>query len=286
MITVYVDVLFFINFIINILIVEGCALIICEDTKWYKTVLAAFLGAVYAVAVFFPDLEFFQSLAMKLVISGIMVGCAFRIGKFKRFLKIWSSFYLVSFIFGGGIIAVMSLTGLGQKTSAVYSNGSLYFYLPWQILIASSAGVYVLIMAFSRIRRKRIEKEKIGRRLTIYINGTKADMRAIIDTGNSLVDPISGVPVIVCEYEEIKKLLPAGEENKSLFEIMAEAGMKARLVPFSSVGEEKGLMPGFLPDMVKIDEYKTKRCVVCISLNKLSEGEEYHALLNPMLIVN
>lgn len=284
MITVYIDVLFMVNFLINILIVEGTGVIINEDTRWYRSILAATVGAVYAVCVFFPSLEFVQTFIMKIILSGVMVTIAFKIKSKVHFLKMWGSFYLVSFIFGGSIIAVMSMTDLGAKTGAVYSNGTVYFNLPWQLVFASGAGTYFLINLFGRVRKKLVAKESVSRKLSIYVNGELVETKAIIDTGNSLFDPITGSPVIVCEYEQIKRLVPK-ETDESLIDKMRERGLKVRLIPFSSIGKDSGLMPAFLPDMVKIDEREAKRCIVGISENKLSKGEEYHALLNPMIMV-
>lgn len=284
MMTVYIDVLFFVNFIINILIVEGCGTIICEDTKWYRTIIASLAGAIYAVLVFFPNLKFTQTFFMKAAVSGIMVLCAFKIKSKPHFLKLWGTFYLVSFIFGGAIVALMSFTSLGIKTGAIYSNGTIYFNLPWKVLMAGSSLTYFLITIFSRIRKKRIAKEAIGRNISIYIKGERIDMKAIIDTGNNLFDPITGVPVIVCEYSPIKKII--SDEGDNLLERMKNAGLRIRLIPFSSVGEEKGMMPAFLPDMVEVDHMMIKKCVVGISENALSGEGGYQALLNPMLTVN
>ncbi|MBQ8001984.1 MAG: sigma-E processing peptidase SpoIIGA [Clostridia bacterium] len=285
MITVYIDVLFGINFLINILIVEGTAAIISEDIKWYRSLLAAFLGSVYAVAVFFPSMGFAQSLAMKILLSALMVVCAFKIKNGRHFVKLLGCFYLVSFIFGGGIIAVMSMTRLGSMTGAVYSNGTVYFNLPWKVLIGSAAGVYFMVYMFGRIRKKRLAKVSLSRKLTIYINGNSVSTNAIIDTGNSLFDPITGKPVIVCEYAELKGVVPEAD-NGSLVEKMSRAGLKVRLIPFSSIGREKGLMPGFMPDMVLLDGKEVKSCVVGISEIPLSSRAEYHALLNPSVIIN
>ncbi len=283
MLDIYIDVLFGINFIINILIIEATGLIVGEETKWYKTLISALLGAGYAVVVFFPNMKFFQSILMKVVFSAVMVLCGFKFRK-KSFLKLWGSFYLTSFIFGGALIALLSFTDLGAKTGAVFSNGTVYFNLPWQILFLSGAGTYFIVALFSRVRRKKIERDKIGRELSIYINGKSIGMKAIIDTGNNLFDPISGVPVIVCEYEKIKELFP--DEGETIMEKMTKASVKIRLIPFTSVGKEKGVMPGFLPDKVKIDSFEAKRCVVGISEGRLSDGEDYHALLNPGIIIN
>ncbi len=282
MITVYIDVLFAVNFMINILIIEGTGSIMCADTKWYRSLLSAFIGAVYAVIVFFPGLEIAESVVMKILLSAILVWVAFGFKSRAHFLKMWGSFYLASFIFGGSIIAIMSTTGLGSRLGAVYSNGEVYLNLPWRWVFTSALGTYALVLFFGRIRKRRIAKEVITRNLTIYINGLKVETKAIIDTGNSLFDPITGVPVIVCEHKTLKDIVPEGE---SFMEKMNDAGLKVRLIPFSSIGKENGVMPAFMPDKVKIDGYEAKRCIIGITKSTLSASEEYHALLNPATVV-
>lgn len=284
MITVYIDVLFIVNFIVNILILEGTSLIMREETKAYKTLMAAGVGALYAVAIFFVDIGTLQGSVLKLLVSVVIVFIGFPYKSGKVFLKILGSFYLVSLIFGGGVIAILSMTNLGMKMGAIYSNGAVYVSLPWQILILSSAVTYFLIAFFSRVRRKNIQKAKIERKLTIYVQNKKIDVAAIIDTGNTLCEPISGSPVIVCEYGLIESILPKGEE--SILEKMVKAKLKIRMIPFSAVGNENGMMIGFLPDRIEVDNCEAKRCVVGICENKLSADCAYHALLNPMVMVN
>lgn len=283
MITVYADVLFFVNFIINILIIEATGVVMSMVTRAWRTLLGSFIGAVYAVAVFFVDLNFTGSLIIKILISGFIVFSAFPFSGYRKFLKILGSFYLVSFIFGGFVVATLSFTSLGAKLGAIYSNGAIYLSLPWQLLLLTSAGTYILISIFSRIRKKRIARMDVSRNLTIYFRGKRIDIKAIIDTGNSLCDPITGTPVIVCEYEEIKNILPKGKGT--ILENLINAKLKVRIIPFSAVGKENGVMVGFVPDKIEVDCREAKKCIVGICENKISADEEYHALLNPMLIM-
>lgn len=284
MITVYIDVLFTVNFLINILIIEGAGVITGEDTSLKRTLASSAVGAVCSVLMFFPNFEFVLSMGMKLILSCIMVLCAYKIKSWRHFWKMTGSFYLASFIFAGGIIAIMTMTELGAKTGAVYSNGTLYFNLPWQACMLCCAGVYFLIFTIGRMRKKRITKKAAERNLRIYVQGQRIEVKAIIDTGNSLSDPITGDPVIVCEYEQMKKLIPQKREN--LIDAIKEAGLRIRLVPFSSVGKESGIMPAFCPDRVQVDEREVKRCIVGISETRLFKNEDYHALLSPDLIIN
>ncbi|MBQ8540696.1 MAG: sigma-E processing peptidase SpoIIGA [Clostridia bacterium] len=282
MITVYIDVLFMVNFMINILIVEGTGVILAADTKYARSLLAALTGAVYAALVFFIKAEFAQSVVMKLLLSAVMVLIAFGFKGRVHFLKMWGSFFVVSFIFGGSLFALMSATGLGSSLGMIYSNGEIYLNLPWKWVLLSASGTYFLIYVFGRIRKKRIATQSVSRTLTIYTNGTKTETTAIIDTGNSLFDPITGAPVIVCERGELETIVPQGE---ALMEKMCEAGLKVRLIPFSSIGKADGLMPAFLPDMVKIDGREAKGCLIGVTESRLCKENEYHALLNPAMLV-
>lgn len=282
MATVYIDVLFGVNFIINILLIEASGVIAAAPTVWYRTLLSAALGAAYSVCIFFPDLALMYTFIMKIAFSGFMVICAFRINELRHFFVLWGAFYAVNFIFGGCVIALMSLTDLGQRSGAIYSNGVIYFDLPWQVLLGSTLAAYVLVMLVGRVRKKRLNREKVKRGISIYVNGRCASFTAIIDTGNSLFDPITGDPVAVCEYDMLMPLL--GEGDEPLIEKLTKRGMKVRFIPFSSVGKEHGVMPGFKPDMVKVDGLEIGRCVVCVCENHLSPNREYGALLNPQLM--
>lgn len=283
MITVYIDVLFFVNFIINILILEGTGAIMREEAKPWRVLLGAAVGAGYAAVIFFVNIGSLLGFVIKIAASALIVLCTFGYKGGGRFMKMIAGFYLVSFMFGGALIALLSLTDLGRNMGAVYSNGALYVTLPWKILFLSSAVTYFLIVLFARIRKKRLEKAAIKRDLTIYIQGKRIDIKAIIDTGNSLCDPITGTPVIICEYSLIENLLP--KEGGTLLEKMMKAKLKVRVIPFSSIGKENGVMMGFLPDKTEVDGCETEKCIVGISENKLSKEADYHALLNPMLTI-
>ena len=283
MITVYIDVLFLVNFIINILIIEGTSAMMKEFTKPWRTITGAFIGAIYAVGVFFMELNFSGSIIIKILISAMIVFCAFPFTGYRKFLKMIGGFYLVSFIFGGFVVAVLSFTNLGVKMGAIYSNGAVYLSLPWQLLLLTGGATYILICIFSQVRQKKIERMNVSRNLTIYSKGKRIDLKAIIDTGNSLCDPITKIPVIVCEYECIKNILPQG--GGTILENMIEAKFKVRIIPFVSVGKENGVMVGFVPDKIEVDDREAKECIVGICENRLSNKEDYHALLNPMLIM-
>lgn len=282
MVTVYIDVLFAVNFFINILIIAGGGIALSQELCVWRVVLSAGVGAVFACGMFFPNLGFVTSVWMKGIISVLMVLCAYRIKSVAHFLKAVAGFYVSSFIFGGGIIALMLMSDLGAKTGAVYSNGTVYFNLPWKMFFLWAAITFGLICFWGRIRKRKIQKKELERNLKICAKGRECEMKALADTGNLLFEPITGEAVIVCEYERVKRLLSCRKET--LAESVVASGMRVRLVPFSSVGKKDGLMVGFCPDRVEVDGREAKKCVVGISETKLFENDEYHAVLNPYII--
>jgi len=61
-----------------------------------------------------------------------------------------------------------------------------------------------------------------------------------------------------------------------------------RLIPFSSLGKENGMLVGFRPDFIEIDNDNEKKdikdVVIGIYTRSLSKNEKYRALLSPDLI--
>ena len=89
--------------------------------------------------------------------------------------------------------------------------------------------------------------------------------------------------------EDIKSALERiGKENITwIMSEVAQRGLPARLIQFSSLGKENGMLIGFVPDRAEIhDDCGVKvleKCVVGIYERQLSRDNSYGALLNPYL---
>lgn len=293
MATVYIDVLFLTNLIINFILIAAAARLSGIKLTRVRAFFGAALGAIYAVCIFFPALSALYSVAAKLIVSMLMVSVAFKLYTVKGFFKALLCFYLVSFGLGGAALALFYFTDLGAKMGAVYSNGILYFNLPWQILFVSALGSYALIQITGRVFSRSLVREKLKMPLYISLSGKTAEMTALLDSGNSLFDPLSGSPVIVAEYAALRPILP--EAAQRVFENMSEAdigdaadqiggcGLKIRAIPFSSLGRERGMLLGFKPDGASVFEKDGAReindCIVGVYNRNLSGDKSYNALL-------
>ncbi len=288
---VYIDVLFAVNFLLNYILLRAAGFICRTRPPLWRTAVGAALGAAYAIAVFFPELGTLDSFIFKLLASLAVVCAAFPIYSVGELLKLTGIFYGVSLVFGGLSFAAIFMTGSGAMLGAVYSNGVMYLDLPLGALFLGAASFYICVCALSsamRLYRRRGSRRK----LMIELGGRRAMLTALADTGNILLEPISRAPVIVAELEALKELfdiptrlsLSSDNLQESLGEITA-LGLKARLIPFSSVGEESGLMVGFVPDLAAVREgggFKVmESCIVGVYPKALSADRSYDALYNP-----
>ena len=136
--------------------------------------------------------------------------------------------------------------------------------------------------------------------IRILLGSERIETNALIDTGNQLRDPLTGAPVVIVEYELIKKAIPgealAAFENRSEspYELLAslssfpEWARRVRLIPFTSLGKEKGMLIGIRPDGLEILEGHVGLSITNVILGvhprHLSSSNEYQALLHPELL--
>lgn len=292
----YIDVLFLENVIVN----YGILLVTEKLSGRYSTVMrrfiAAVIGAVYLVVMLLcPTVETLYTIVGKLLLSFLMTAVAFPGRELKGWLKALLSFYLSTFIFAGAGYALMSLTNQG----IYFKNGEFYNQMKSDslLLVLTLVFGFLMVRAFTDIFRKRLEKESFIVKAHIRLDQRTVSLQALIDTGNSLMDPVTQYPVMIAELDGIRELLPDGmaewlknwsytqadgpEEN-------TEWKKRIRLIPFHAIGTNNGMLPGFKPDSVCVEkeelQYERTQVVVCICQNRLSAKNQYRAIISPELV--
>lgn len=290
---IYVDVLFVVNAFINYILLYVTSKLAKLPTTPLRLLFGALAGAVYAVCMFFPQVRALYTVASKFAVSLVLVGIAFRMRRLRTYIRVVCIFYLASFTFGGVTLALLFFTNAGLTSGTVLSNGIFYFNLPWKTLLLSTGIAYAVISVVWRIYKKNRGADY--RRIYILLNDKAASLNALVDTGNQLCDPITHTPVLIAEYDSIKCLLPdtvCQALLQSDGDIEAVAGSveqtgfsgRFRVIPFTSLGTENGLLVGFRPDAVHIGRRAVKNVIVGIYQRQLSHNHEYNALLSPEII--
>lgn len=125
--------------------------------------------------------------------------------------------------------------------------------------------------------------------IRVNINSKYAYVNAIIDTGNFLREPITKMPVIVVEKSVLTNIIP-GYILNNLDEIingkdidLGEYTSKVRIIPFTSLGKENGILLGLKADnvLVELEEnnISIQNVIIGIYSAALSKGGKYKALV-------
>jgi len=177
-------------------------------------------------------------------------------------------------------------------------NGVYIGTYPLKIaLLGGIVGFIITHIAFKIVKNKIVKKDMIYQ-ITIIINEKQITIHAMLDTGNLLRDPISKTPVIVVEKNKLESILPndildnidkliGGEEVEFTNELEEKEILnKIRIIPFSSIGRQNGLLLGIKADMVEIikDEevQNSQNAIIGIFPHKL--GNNYSAIFGLDLI--
>lgn len=128
--------------------------------------------------------------------------------------------------------------------------------------------------------------------IRILNKGREEKIKVMIDTGNFLKDPITNSPVLIVEKDSLNNILPkkilenTEEILKGKYEFQIDEMNYAssfRVLPFSSLGKQNGMLLGFKVDQIEInitgDEIQRSDIIIGIYEKKLSNNKNYEGLI-------
>ena len=281
---VYVDILFFLNLFVNTFLLRAAGQFCGVKGRLWREFFGAALGAAFSLMIFLPNIPFFFNILIKLALSAILILTAYGFKNKKRFLRLWGSFFTATFLFAGFMMALWFCL---RPPGMAVNNGVVYFSISPLILIISTLLCYLLITLVRRIFRVGAVKNDTYT-LEITLGGCSVVMTALLDTGHSLVDILSGAPVIIADYNAVEPLLPALSRpafTNVAYEPPEDLKDRYRLIPYSVIGGA-GLLPAFRPDFVRIvkkDGTQTFRNV-CVAVHKQPLSGRFSALFGSELL--
>lgn len=270
-INLYIDVLFFINFTMDLLVLSIVRRGLKYRLIWWRMILGAVLGAAWAVfAAAFSLLPLWLEMVITyLVVSTLMVMIAFCIKKPKEIAKAVVALYLAVALTSGIMYALYQHTKAGYYIEQIL-RGNGKAAMPLYRLIFLAAGAYFGIR-YLLFRIPNIWKGKSNFfEVTMRYRGKEKKVIALLDTGNRLYEPVSRRPVHVVTYEAVRDI--------------CETVSEVIYIPFGSVGKSSGVMPGIFLDEMEVrqgDEVKVfEKPLIAVSKSTLSVNGEYQMLLH------
>lgn len=289
--TIYIDVVLIENLIMNYIILLATGVILKTKIKHLRLIVSGLIGAIYTILTYIVTIEIYSNFLFKLLLSIIMIFVAFYPQTMKQMWKDLVVFYLTSFVFGGAAFALIYVI---KPQDILMKNGLFLGTYPLKTVVLAAIVAFAIILATFKIIKSKISKKDIYKDIKIKMEESEINLKAMLDTGNMLKDPITGKPVIVVEksvlYEvlpkelldNIEKILGGDLENISI-DIKDKYIKKLKFIPFSSLGRQNGMLVGIQPTYVEIideqDTFKKEDVIVGIYENSFTKDGKYQALI-------
>lgn len=248
--TVYLDGVFFLNFLVDFLLLLAAGRLCGFSAKPVRAAAGALLGGVYAACCLLPGFSFLGNALWRAVSLGAMAVIAY--GFSRSALRRGLVFAFLCLALGGAVL------GLGK-------GGVLG--------IVSAAGILCLLCCFGF-------RGRIGGAAYIPVELSHGEchlhLTALQDTGNTLRDPVTGRQVLVIGADAAQKLtgLTRTQLQNPVDSLGAIPGL--RLIPYQSVGGG-GFLLAMRVQKVRIGTWQGES-LVAFAPEGLSREGAYQAL--------
>ena len=191
----YIELFLLDNALMNSLILRTAAAMLSRRLPCWRMIAASVLGAIYA-ALSVGTVPLLMSLPMKLVL-GLLMALAIPFKTAKEYMFSALALFVSTFAVGGAAVGLAFL--LGGKLE----NGFLLAAVPLRVMLGSA----LLASFMPRVIRRVLERRLVNNsrlRIEIIHKGVSICASAIVDTGNMLCEPMSGLPVVVISSRELE----------------------------------------------------------------------------------
>jgi len=250
---VYLDLVFALNFLVDFLLLLGTNRLTGFSPGWGRSVTAAFAAAVYGAWCLIPGFQFLGTSLWRMVMLVLISVIAFGMN--------------VSAVHRGAVFLLLSMA-LGGIAGASGGSG-------FGMLVVCGMGLWLVCRVGFPTGGQQREYVPV----VLRHDGKSVSQIALLDTGNSLKDPMTGEQVLVAGSDAALELLGlTPEQLRHPIETMAEAKITGlRLIPYASVGQPAGLMLAYRFRDCKVGQKKTDP-LVAFAPDRIGRAEMYQML--------
>lgn len=267
MTVVYIDEAFALNAVMDYLLLLAAGRLAGVPLPRVRLAVSAAVGGVVAALLLLPSWSFLSHPLCKLAVGVTLPLLAF--GGSAGLLRVSLIFFGVSAAFGGGVLALQLWLGAPIIPDC-------------KTLLLSAAGCYCFFTAVLRRSGRHIGRELAP--AILELGGRKCALTVLLDTGNTLTDPITGRGVLVAQGDAVAELFPVGEaptqaELNDPITAMEHRGKGWRLLPYRAVGVSHGLLLAVRVDSAQVRAERIEGLLVALSPTSVSDGGGYNALM-------
>lgn len=256
---IYIDSIFVSSLVLNWLVLSLAGQKAYLPMRLTNKIVGSLLGAVvYTSFLFLPISFLWMRVLLGSMACGYALSCAF-LGKvtIKGIERCFEEIMTYSVLLGGLVFCINRFLPFQKETMEVLAIAFLSFTMIWTI------------------KNRWLKQRTLVAKVVLKEKGREVTASALLDTGNGLVEPISGKPVCVVDRELAEKIWEDLDEK--LF----------RVIPFRSVGGN-GLLRGYEVEQITVEYEGRQICLyelyLAVKDGAVSGGKRYEMILNPRIL--
>lgn len=258
----YIDVFFFTNFMMDSLLLFAVRAMMRLSVKAWRIFLSGALASLMACAAVVMPLQAGPKYVLfYALIPLLMTWTGLGVRQGRDFAKAVALLYVAAFLWGGI-----------QTVLKTYIRAAGLFFA------ISVASYYLFTCCWKLVAGVQRRGQKICE-VRLFTEDGQYSLKALLDTGNVLKDPVSGEMVSVIGKDTAMQIFQGMTTRRM-------TGLGLRYIPYRSVGGE-GVMPIVRVEKMCVQlgaERWIMRPIIGISGQKIEERQEYQMILNPDIV--
>ena len=261
----YVDSLFLINFTMNLYLLMLVDYSTLSSAVPWRLLVGALFGAGSYLLLFVIGMVLPWKLLLGAAAALLMLPITFSVRGLRSFLKLTEKMLFFSFSMGGVLLLLIRCFRFAEGVLTSASG------------LMAAGGIFLL---FWRRFHAQTRQENAVCQVTLAREGVSVKIAALIDSGNTLVEPISGKPVSIVEEKVFRSLWGSG-------------GQGYRAIPYHSIGKRHGILEGYLLPELWVETDGVRKVIhdvyVAVSPEEISsagtpEAESVKMIINPRVL--
>lgn len=245
--------LLLVNFLSAYFLLLAAGLFCGQRAGFGRMILGSGVAALSALILFAPEQPYPIQLAYKIGTACVITAVTFGWNNKRRLITEACWYAALNIALAGLVFLTILRTGTSLLQTA---NLAIYLRVSPLLLIALSALCCVAAEAGTRfLSRQKKATETVG--LELELGDVPIHLRAALDTGCHLADPITCLPVLVVSFPDAQNRLPhpVREYLTAWFAGKAPgeppAGVRLRMIPCNTAAS-RSLLPGFAVDNISL----------------------------------
>ncbi|MDR1773590.1 MAG: sigma-E processing peptidase SpoIIGA [Clostridioides sp.] len=275
----YFEYYFLVNAVLNYVMIDTTSSLTRKYNKLNRKILGSLVGTIYSILYLFSKFSFLFYIPIKIICMSFIVYISFIHKSVKDYIQTSLVFYAVNIFLAGNAYFIIYFTGMS------YIKVSF-------IVVCAYISIFLVKLIFSDVKKLNYIKE-ITKDIKIVINSEEINCKAIMDSGNLLVDPISKGEVIMVDLEKVESILNIKENIIKKVDILerpeeimdkldSKLLKRIRLIPYRhAIDCNSKLILGLRSDYIEIDGDKIAGAIIGVADLK---NDDYNAIINPNML--